>query len=289
MTSQLAFLIVFAVSSIAFAEEPESLKMPVERVEATSSLVAPEAKSDIGGDFSELMTVEKSSVQDGLIHAMHEMYAGIHMPINGSQRLGIRQIMNLETVQGADKNDAKMGSTYFYYSAPDFVKFNDDLTLSATSRLYLPTSESARFETKELGSIRNYLNLIQKTGKFELSANLLSQWYANTQDISDKVDDEGKREANKDIYLVPYAEVEYAVTDMVHLIQGIGLENSFMRSGPSQHTVNWYSTLGLEPMEDVKLELNLENDVDSVNNKSGSFQLYRDAELEYELELTISI
>ncbi|MES2855280.1 MAG: hypothetical protein V4692_05430, partial [Bdellovibrionota bacterium] len=99
----------------------------------------------------------KQTINNGGSSTSNEAYLGLSDAINGNQRIGIRQYFTLAIPENGPRDQAKVGNTFLYHSAPDIVKFNDNLALSTVNRLYLPTSEVMRFETKQLGAIRNYL------------------------------------------------------------------------------------------------------------------------------------
>lgn len=283
-------LVLSAVlSTTAFAQEntvsggaasQTAIATPAEAT-STAQVAAPASERTIKGEAYTKTVMENLSTGDK--SSSNEAYIGINKKLENGNKIGVRQVFTLAIPETGDQNDVKMGNTYVYLSSPNIVKFNDNLSLSTTNRLYAPTGESMRFNTKQVGSVRNYLNLVQKLGKVELSANLLSQWYANTRDT----DMAGK--ANNEFYIVPYAEAGYSLTDALTVTTGFALENFYKRQGPSAHVLDAYVGVGWQALSELSVSLTAETDTATINNPNGSPQIGRASESMAILELALTI
>ena len=253
---------------------------------STAKIAAPAATKKFALELYNKTATSQQALLDGDSSVATENYVGGTMDLGGGQKIGIRQYFNLAMPENAASNDFKMASTALRWMANDFVKPNDNLGLSTEFRAYLPTSEAARFETKENGSLRNYLFLVQKLGKFEVSGNLLSQWYSQNQDFKEP-DAKGVRKPNKESYIVPYAEAAYSISESLTVTQGIGYQMTSFRAGESARVGDWYTTLSWQALKQLTVAGTLESEPNF--NADRPVQLYRPDETSIILELAAKL
>lgn len=185
-------------------------------------------------------------------------YVGFKSKVFGDKSAGIRQIFTANYMSNDQKSDVKVGNTYLHFTDPKLFTLNNGIEGTGVVRLYLPTGETARFISKDNGSVRLYLIGAKSFGKVDLDVTLLGQAWANTQDGFTAG---GKFVSNTDYYLYPSFNAGYNFTDTLSVAQSLGTENLWYRAQVPTRSFNSTTTVAWKAMKELTLTANLSNDV----------------------------
>jgi hypothetical protein len=277
-----------AASSSSASASKATVAAPAQAT-STATIAAPAAERKLHVEAYTKTRMMEDAIEKNDSSSHNESFLGLNYKLDNGNKVGVRQLFVLDVGANGDRSAPKMENTYVYLSQPDIVKLSDSLSISTTTRLYAPTGETARFYSKQVGALRNYLNLSQKLGKWELTANLLSQWYANTRDYTLKTNSSGGHDANNEFYIVPYAEASYSITEAISITPGVGLENVYKRAGNAEHILDMYTTLSWQAVKELSINLTYESDSATTDNENGKMAFGRGSESYGLLELVANL
>lgn len=251
---------------------------------ATSTMQMAEAapQRNLKAELLNKNIIAKQAIQNGDGTTIHENYAGLKYNLGEGKSIGLRQLF-IGTSAGNKETTWAMDNTYLHYTDGKLATLPADVNLSLNARVYLPTGEKARNVTKENGRLRAHFIAGKSVGKFDFAANLLNQYYSQSQDTF--VNAKGEVEGNQEWYISPYAEAVYNVSEKVTVYAYAGTEHQLFRNNTSKQNITMGPGVTWAPISQLTVDFSIDN---SYGHTTGGTAL-KDEDLSAVLVLSASI
>jgi hypothetical protein len=250
-------------------------------------------KRFVKGEFSTYTTLGVSAYKDKSAAPESDNFIGLKLNVGEAQNVNLRQGFLYNYAFEDQPAKATVKDFMVGYTNANIAKFGKDDAGSVTGifRVYLPTGESSRFVTKTAGSLYTWWITSYSLGKVDLSAHFIGSWYNQTQDSY--LDSKGNAKANNDLYYLPFVNMDWNISDKITFSQSFGSENMIYRPLPGKgvaglHTYTAMTTMTVQPVSGVTVMFGVSNDI-NLEKQERAFQVMRDDELTYVLQLTASI
>lgn len=219
-------------------------------------------------------------------------YAGIKKDLGDGDSVSIRQMFTYKSAASSEKKgEFHTDPLQINYTKGKLATFSGDGVLTGIARIYLPTDELSRNQTKSQGSFRGYLVGAKSFAKLDLSYALVGQYYNWTQDTY--TDASGNVIGNRQLRFWNELDAFYNVNEKFAPGIMAGVETSRRRPVIEQRA-NWEEqlyldyTLQFSPIKNVVAQFYVEDKVE-IQNPSESFRLFRDTNMSYNVNLSITM
>lgn len=297
-----SFKMVAAVATVlmttgAFAQTTpatSSAAMPAAAAPATSTASLDEAKKDVVArpwkvELYHSTETAMSNITYNKGVSKTQNFIGFKSKVLGTRSLGIRQIISANYMADEKRSDLHMGNTYIHYTDPKLYALANGVEATGILRLYMPTGETARFNSKDNGSVRAYFINAKSIGKWDFDVTLMGQAWANTIEGYTM---KGTFVDNADYYFTPSLNAGYNVSPALSLGLSAGTENFWYRSAKkATRSADLTTSVAWQALPQLKLIASVADDVvfEGDDLQDRGFVPFRDDETTVLLEASIAL
>jgi hypothetical protein len=250
---------------------PPSAKNPATSTANLSKQISDAKPRRVFGEFYTETNEGMSDVKAGTGTPELDAFAGVKYDFGNARSFSVRQNFAYMSA-GMGASDTR-GSGEFHlldtalnYTDGKLASFMGDGTVILIARQYLPTGESTRFLTHNLGQTRVYLIESKTLGKWDLSLVQAGRYYETTQDSYFK---DGKEAQNRAGIASVEADAFYNLNSVVAVGMIAGADTIRLRPLGSNRTyaddIYFQPTLQVVPAKGVTAQLYIYNEINTTS------------------------
>lgn len=220
-------------------------------------------------------------------------YLGVKLVLSGSETLSARQQYSFDYPKEGEAFRPTTEDVLLNYVKSGLFQFGKGGTVTLLGRIYLPTGEVSRYETKHHGRVSPYLIVSYPLSPvLSLDYHFVPTWINNTRNGYLR---DGELQANTDYSLTQFGSLNYAPGKYWLLSQAVGTTNRWLRPVATKgvqrkHNLYLDSSATFLGMRNLTLIGGITQEANIYDPPPGRrVRAYRDSESSYYLTLAIAI
>jgi hypothetical protein len=207
---------------------------------------------------------------------------GYHL--TATKTVAIRQELNYQ-YSGDSRHPQKLTANdlFIAYVDSNLIPLKDDYSFTGVFRLYFPTGDASRFQTKQNGSEMAWFILSKSVGNLDWDVHLFNIYYNQTQNSYN--DEKGATQSNPIYEIDPAFDVSYKLLPKLSISGWLQSENitNLPVDGQVRDLRHWIIEPGFvyHPIKNISISATYFDYIDTSTN--SQIQLFADRDCQYRL------